>query len=437
MPIWMPSDTQALLGTDGRECKSRSLFMDRFAHPGAKEDERKRWFNGLIERQPAKVQRQALGRGSQVLYAQLQSRLMVNMAGGVMENAGLCLDRFGLPYLPGSAVKGCARRMAIQSLLELRETGAEPESIVQMLSEIAFVFGWTEQDWSDGKKNGRFKSDFAYAVGSALWSQVSQASRQSLLESDHFAGSVSFLPAWPVDASGVKLPIPQPTPGKLELDVLTCHHAKYYRGERPVAIDDDSPNPVLFPAVAAGHVFAFPLLPLRNCTEDGLRNARSWLADGLFAFGLGAKTSAGYGWFDASKTVNDLVQDLLKGRIEREAKEAQVKSEKEAKLKAEQLRIARKKEQEQAVASMSEEERLDFELDQMDDNQRLQWVERFDQRTDGQKLAIYRLLRLRNPDFWKELRHKAEHGKQKEIKRFSPVVQEMFKLAKQRKEKMP
>lgn len=32
MPIWMPSDTQALLGTDARECKSRSLFMDRFAH---------------------------------------------------------------------------------------------------------------------------------------------------------------------------------------------------------------------------------------------------------------------------------------------------------------------------------------------------------------------------------------------------------------------
>ena len=80
---------------------------------------------------------------------------------------------------------------------------------------------------------------------------------------------------------------------------------------------------------------------------------------------------------------------------------------------------------------------MDFELDQLDDNQRLQWVERFDQRTDGQKLAVYRLLRIRNPDFWKQLRHKAEHGKQKEIKRFSPVVQEMFKLAKQRKEKMP
>jgi CRISPR/Cas system CMR subunit Cmr6 (Cas7 group RAMP superfamily) len=51
---------------------------------------------------------------------------MVNMAGGVMENAGLCLDRFGLPYIPGSAVKGCARRTALAALREWCETGQQP-----------------------------------------------------------------------------------------------------------------------------------------------------------------------------------------------------------------------------------------------------------------------------------------------------------------------
>ena len=30
---------------------------------------------------------------SQLLFGQLQSRLIVNMAGGVLENGGLCLDR--------------------------------------------------------------------------------------------------------------------------------------------------------------------------------------------------------------------------------------------------------------------------------------------------------------------------------------------------------
>src|SRR5438034_1425306 len=113
---------------------------------------------------------------------------MVNMAGGVMENAGLCLDRFGLPYIPGSAVKGCARRAALAALLEWCEAGGQPEhkpigndnpcaetcakfdSPAQMLSAIARVFGWCEQDW---KKD----SDFAWACDAKLdvvWKAVAE-----------------------------------------------------------------------------------------------------------------------------------------------------------------------------------------------------------------------------------------------------------------------
>jgi hypothetical protein len=35
----MPSDTRAVLGEKGEKCESRSLFMDRFADPGAREAE--------------------------------------------------------------------------------------------------------------------------------------------------------------------------------------------------------------------------------------------------------------------------------------------------------------------------------------------------------------------------------------------------------------
>jgi hypothetical protein len=37
--------------------------------------------------------------------------------------------------------------------------------------------------------------------------------------------------------------------------------------------------------------------PLRSCPPELVAKARSWLAEGLATFGLGAKTSAGYGWF--------------------------------------------------------------------------------------------------------------------------------------------
>ncbi len=72
----------------------------------------------------------------------------------------------------------------------------------------------------------------------------------------------------------------------------------------PVALDIEEPNPVVFPAVAPGAVFAFAVLPLRGERESLSQApkklheiALEQLRQGLEAFGLGAKTSAGYGWF--------------------------------------------------------------------------------------------------------------------------------------------
>jgi hypothetical protein len=45
MPFLIPSDTRAVLGEDAEKCESRSLFMDRFALPGAQKEERKKWFD--------------------------------------------------------------------------------------------------------------------------------------------------------------------------------------------------------------------------------------------------------------------------------------------------------------------------------------------------------------------------------------------------------
>ena len=117
MPIAIPCDTSAALGATAAKCESRSLFASRFADPAAREDERKAWFQALIGKS-AKQPPSWHPPTATLLHARLQSRLMVNMAGGVMENAGLCLDRFGLPLIPGSAVKGCARRTALAALRE-------------------------------------------------------------------------------------------------------------------------------------------------------------------------------------------------------------------------------------------------------------------------------------------------------------------------------
>ncbi len=236
---------------------------------------------------------------AEILYAQLQSRMMVNMSGGVMENAGLCLDRFGLPYIPGSAVKGCARRMAIQSLLEARELGEHVDNLSKKLADIGLVFGWGEQDWGDNQKDGRFISDFVYAIGKEQWRDVRPLARKRLPASDSFGGSVSFVPSYLVDIGKLSgLPSEVPDLGTLELDVVTCHHGDYYLNPAVTASDTEEPVPVVFPSVAAGQIFVFAVLPLRDCSSELVTKARTWLTNGLQLFGLGAKTAAGYGWFE-------------------------------------------------------------------------------------------------------------------------------------------
>ena len=204
-------------------------------------------------------------KGAIRVWARLKSRLLVNLAGGILENANIALDpHFGVPYLPGSAVKGIARHAAWCEWV-----GADKDAAVA--KEIAAVFGFPTGDGNKGGLDERLKG----------------------LKQSECAGCVAFLPAYPKDKA------------TLEVDVTTCHHKDYYakKPDKPKATDDEQPNPQFFPAVASDTVFRFTLVPLRGCTPAQLARAKGWLVRALAINGAGAKTAAGYGWFeDVTKT---------------------------------------------------------------------------------------------------------------------------------------
>ncbi len=440
MPIWMPKDTRDALGANAEKCESRSLLFDRFATPDSKDDgettPRKDWFRRVMALTPSKAGcaawhaiASAASSDSHLLYAQLQGRLMVNMAGGVMENAGLCLDRFGLPYIPGSAVKGCTRRMAIQELLEAREAVASANELAKLLTDIARVFGWGEEDWDISKrtKEGRIKSDLAWAVGVELWPDVIIECGRTLLHKalkspkdfGHFAGSVSFLPAHLVDigrtgkVDGLSTEVP--LLGKLELDVVTCHHGEYYASDNPnaIATDTEDPLPVFFPAVASGHIFAFAQRPLRGADAALVARARTWLATGLATLGLGAKTAAGYGWFETEQTpvaVTELLaaQQQAMAEQKRRAEEAAArKNEEEEARRQRELHHA-------AMSAMTPEQQDDFKLAQLTNDQFRSAVDNFANRAPEEQKAIVRAMRLDPTEpnsrrhSWDDLKAKAQ-----------------------------
>ena len=446
MPISMLNETRTAIGADAGKCDSRSLFLDRFADPTAKDDKqstpRKDWFNRLIgidKKAVVQAGKQTWHPSSTAaVHARLMGRLMVNMAGGVMENANLLLDRYGLPIIPGSAVKGCARRMALQALHDWVEARTERPATddacapccqdlttpAEMLAAIARVFGWTPEDWKAEKNIDKktklettWKSDFAWAVAGNH--NFLAAAKELLPAHETFAGTIAFLSA-----------SPNRDP-EIELDVLTPHHTIYYSPEpdkakhpdkwktwnaHRSAPDTEDPVPVFFPAVkpqSEKDYFTFPLIPLRRAASSDLDYAKRWLAHGLELFGLGAKTNAGYGWFDASEAFQKATQD----RIEAQAKQQRVDLERKARETKEaedreQKRLA-KAALEIKLATLTPEEREDALIADLSEAQFDAKVRAFNKEpkkggpSDSAKQAIVRALRESRLDYWNAFKTKA------------------------------
>jgi CRISPR type III-B/RAMP module RAMP protein Cmr6 len=418
----MLSKTKSALGGEGLpKCDSRSLFKDRFSDPLAKDSgvstPRKNWFATLVKKRAETGIRNAwLPVNCEAIYARLMSRLMVNLAGGVMENANVHLDRYGLPIIPGSAAKGCARRMALQSLHDWIEAGTERpspddscapncegfETPSEMLAAIARVFGWKEDDWKNDEK-----SDFAWATGGSM--ELLNHAKSLNLAFDTFAGSVAFLAA-----------LPNRDPG-LELDVVTPHHTKYHQGDKGYATapDTEDPVPIFFPAVRAQgetDYFTFPIIPLRLAKEGDAAFSKRWLAHGLDLFGIGAKTSAGYGWFDSSEGLQVGVRARLADAASNEARrKLEAAEDARTKAEAEAARL-KKKEEEDATEGMSEAEREDWKLGKLSDSQFDGKVRNFFKEpkrggpTEAEKRAIIRALRSVRIGYWNDLKGKASKG---------------------------
>lgn len=374
-----------------------------------------------------------------LLFARLQSRLMVNMAGGVFENGGLCLDRTsGVAFIPGSAVKGCARRAALAALREWSETDQKPsdednplataveifDSREALLEAIALTFGWGDQEWKND-------SDFAWAwgcdekptdeqeavwkagrrvVASALFNHLGITLNQSDVQNPwkklpNFAGTIAFLPAYPWN-----------TDPKIELDVVTGHHRAYYESTAPdaVATDTEEPVPVIFPAVKPGDDWIFLVLPHRHAQSEHLRQSRAWLACGLSTFGVGAKTNAGYGWFDASDELNSRVRHNLAEASRRAQEDAQRVLEKQRLKEEEDRKKAAKDDLAVTLAGLTPDQQEDKKVSMLSEAQFDTRVRNFCKAkvgpSDAEKNAIVRALRGLRLDYWQQFKTKATKG---------------------------
>lgn len=405
MPVLMAHDTRIALGVDGALCESRTLLLDRWL-PMEQTAQARRLFLERVLARPALLSKlqawQALlGTGlalppENLLFGQLRTHLAVSASAGLFENTGLCLDRFsGLPFIPGSAVKGCARRFGVS---ELSKTPGVEEKAGRLAS-LALVFGWTVADWgadSDwGQACGADADQVMSAVGQRLQAQL--APTQAMFEQERngagykCAGRVRFLPAYPWSLSGPDLGVVQGGARS------ASRSPRRFQGGKESAESED-----FFPAVRAGQVFVFAL----DGSDTLLPVARRWLQEGLAALGIGAQASAGCGRFDTG----DALQQAWREKARQQGLERLQKRE----------QVQREERQQRAMAQaagaealkgfkqdLTDEELADRKLAPLTEEQFQSKVQKIRSWDEADQQAVVRALRQSHLIFWEEVKRRA------------------------------
>lgn len=170
--------------------------------------------------------------------AKVTNRMAVGLgSNGVLETSVMLHRTYGVPFIPGSALKGLA---------------------------AAFARQYCGDDWQRNAQSGYYKVVFG---------------------TNDEAGYVTFFDA-------LYFPNPGHDANPLHFDVMTVHHRGYYEGKNQPPADWDDPNPV--PFISATGEYLIALGAPEGC-EPWRDVALKILEEALEHEGVGAKTSSGYG----------------------------------------------------------------------------------------------------------------------------------------------
>jgi len=195
----------------------------------------------ILKDSTSRIQKLA-GKNNFVCY-QTKEPMIIGMGlNHPIENGMLFHHTLGVPYLPGSSVKGLVR-------------------------------AWAEQ-WGGVNEDELFR-----IFGSKNRSQ----DKDSAENTDTQVGSVIFFDALPIESVTLKA------------DIMTPHYPAYYssKGATPPA-DNQDPNPIPFLTVESGTSFQFAF----KANKSDVKTVMEWLEAALGNLGAGAKTAVGYGRMD-------------------------------------------------------------------------------------------------------------------------------------------
>ncbi len=225
-----------------------------------------------------------------------------------VENGFLFHHTLGVPYLPGSSIKGMVRAWAQHWCATLKTE----EDYDAHIDEICHLFGgpiYEEERDTEGKV----------------------ISRQEIRAAS--AGSIIFFDALPV--------------GSVELtaEIITPHTGQWRittEPEKHPPADWVSPNPIPFLSVKEGASFQFALAPRTAAGASDLDTAFKLLKNALEWIGAGAKTAIGFGVMKTPQRLDEEKKgaQAKEQRMRQEQEESRQRAEKEAQAREAEQKAA-------------------------------------------------------------------------------------------------
>ncbi|MCB9834052.1 MAG: type III-B CRISPR module RAMP protein Cmr6 [Planctomycetes bacterium] len=214
----------------------------------------------------------------------------------------------GFPYIPATALRGMLRRQFERENFVGRTVKQDPSqplgpeipadlgALVANAERFRSLFGDFNLPASDEGSPSKLLDEWrkrleeAGTMLDADWARLRERI-DKVLVAEPTSGSLLVLDALPEGLGAAE------NLDWLELDVMTPHYTRYYRGLAKFALDSESPVPIHFPVVKRGKSFEFRLATrgpqdMAGTDRDELIGL---LERGLAEIGVGGKTTAGYG----------------------------------------------------------------------------------------------------------------------------------------------
>jgi len=192
-------------------------------------------------------------------YLSLSWRLVIGLGASHPQETSMTIHHiYGIPYIPGSAIKGVTRHWAILKFAEeiSKSENSEFEKAIERVSKAL----------ENGEKMDLKVEDLEFNQLIEIFGTQKQQ------------GKVIFFDAYPAGEI------------KLKIDIMNPHYPKYYsEGQAPA--DWQNPVPIKFLTVEDTK-FQFYLV---SKSEDLLKKSLELLKEALKYHGIGAKTALGYG----------------------------------------------------------------------------------------------------------------------------------------------